>query len=90
MTHGRRWVAAVVVVAGLAVGGCGDKARDDARNSLVQQLEDSGLDEKTAKCVVDEFFKGKTDQQLKGFFDRQQLTPEEAAEFAALGEKCRG
>ena len=68
----------------------GDKARDGARNSLVKQLEDGGLDEKTAKCVVDEFFKDKTDQQLKGFFDRPQLTPEEAAEFAALGEKCRG
>jgi hypothetical protein len=89
MTRGRRWlVAAVVVVVGLT--SCGDKARDDARKSLVQQLEAGGLDGKTAKCVVDEFFKGKTDQDLKGFFDRPQLTPQESAEFAALGEKCRG
>jgi len=88
MNRNRRWLAAALVAA-VAVASCGDKARDDAHDSLVKQLEDGGLDQPTAECVVDAFFEGKTDQDLKGFFDRPQLTPEEAAEFAALGEKCR-
>jgi hypothetical protein len=83
----RRLTAAAVVA--IAASGCGDQARDDARQSLVKQLEDRGLDEPTAECVVDAFFKGKSDQELKGFFDRPQLTPEEADEFAALGDQCR-
>ena len=91
MRRGRRRLLATTVAAvALALTSCGDKPRDDARQSLVQQLEDGGLDQRTAECVVAAFFEGKTDQDLKGFFDRPQLTPEEAAEFAALGEKCRG
>ena len=88
MTTGRRWLAAVVLAA-VAVVSCGDKPRDDARDSLVKQLQDGGLDHTTAECVVDAFFEGKTDAELEGFFDRPQLTPEEAAEFAALGERCQ-
>ena len=88
MTTGRRWLAAVVVAA-MALVSCGDKPRDDARDSLVKQLQDGGLDHDTAECVVDAFFEGKTDAELKGFFDRPQLTPGEAAEFAALGERCQ-
>jgi len=88
MTTGRRWLAAVVLAA-VAVVSCGDKPRDDARDSLVKQLQDGGLDHTTAECVVDAFFEGKTDAELKGFFDRPQLTPEEAAEFAALGTRCQ-
>jgi hypothetical protein len=88
MSRSGRWLAAVAVAA-MAVTSCGDTARDDARHSLVKLLEDGGLDEPTAECVVDAFFKGKSDQDLKGFFDRPKLTPEEAAEFAALGDKCR-
>ena len=53
-----------------------------------KQLEGGGLDQPTAECVVAAFFEGKTNDELKGFFDRPQLTPEEAAEFAALGQKC--
>jgi hypothetical protein len=68
--------------------GCGSPARDEARESLVKQLRDGGLDQRTAECVVDAFFEGKTDEELKGFFDRPELTPEEAVEFAALGERC--
>jgi len=86
----RRLLAGAVAALALAVASCGDKPRDDARHSLVQQLEQGGLDQRTAECVVAAFFEGKTDQDLKGFFDRPQLTPEEAAEFVALGEKCRG
>jgi hypothetical protein len=70
------------------VTGCGSQARDDARDSLVQQLEDGGLDQETAECVVAAFFEGKSNEELKGFFDRAELTPEEAVEFAALGRRC--
>ena len=69
---------------------CSSSPRDDARDSLVKQLEDGGLDQPTAECVVAAFFEGKTNDELKGFLDRPQLTPEEAAEFAALGQKCAG
>jgi hypothetical protein len=82
----RCWWLMVALVA--AVAGCGSPARDDARQSLVQQLQGGGLDQQTAECVVDAFFEGKTNEALKGFFDRSQLTPEEAVEFAALGERC--
>ena len=79
----------VVFVAAIAiVASCGSSPRDDARDSLVKQLEDGGLDQPTAECVVAAFFEGKTNDELKGFFDRPQLTPDEAAEFAALGQKC--
>jgi hypothetical protein len=77
-----------LLVAALAATGCGSQPRDDARDSLVKQLEDGGLDEDTAECVVAAFFDGKTNEELEGFFDRPQLTPEEAAEFAALGQRC--
>ena len=42
----------------------------------------------TAECVVEAFFASKSDDELKGFFDRPELTPEEAVEFAALGKSC--
>lgn len=82
----RRWSLAVLVV--IALGGCGSAPRDDARQSLVKQLEEGGLDERAAECVVDAFFAGKSNEELKGFFDRPQLTPDEAVEFAALGKRC--
>ena len=83
----RRCCLVVLLVA--AVASCGSQARDDARDSLVHQLEDGGLDHKTAECVVSAFFEGKTNEELKGFFDRPQLTPEESVEFATLGQRCR-
>jgi hypothetical protein len=76
---------ALVVV---AVAGCGSSTRDEARDSLVKQLQEGGLDKKTAECVVEAFFASKSDEELKGFFDRPELTPEEAVEFAALGKSC--
>ena len=81
----RRGVLVVVIA---IVASCGPSARDDARDGLVKQLEGGGLDKSTAECVVAAFFEGKTDKELKGFFDRPKLTPEEAAEFAVLGQKC--
>jgi hypothetical protein len=84
----RRVRRCLFVISLVAAASCGDPPRDDARDSLVQQLQDGGLDEPTAECVVAAFFEGKTNEELKGFFDRAQLTPEEAAEFAALGQRC--
>ena len=81
-----RCLLVVVVVTSLS---CAPNPRNDARDSLVKQLEDGGLDQRTAQCVVAAFFDGKTNDELKGFFDRRQLTPDEAAEFAALGKKCQ-
>jgi hypothetical protein len=81
----RRWLLVVVL---LAATSCGSQPRDDARDSLVEQLVDGGLDKPAAECVVAAFFEDKTNEELKGFFDRPQLTPEEAAEFASLGQRC--
>jgi hypothetical protein len=78
----------VIVVVAVIAASCGSQARNDARDSLVKQLESGGLDHKTALCVVDAFFANKTDAELKGFFDRPTLTPDEAAEFASLGLRC--
>jgi hypothetical protein len=78
------WLAVAV----LSVS-CGSPARDDARDSLVQQLRDGGLDRPTAECVVDAFFKGKTNDELKGFFERPTLTADERSEFARLGRQCQ-
>jgi hypothetical protein len=77
-----------LVVVATAIVGCSSTPRDDARASLVKQLEDRGLNASTAECVVAAFFVGKSDDELKGFFDRPQLTPDEAAEFASLGQRC--
>ncbi len=87
MTVVRRCLLIAVLVA--TVAGCGSQPRDEARDSLVTQLQDGGLDAKTAECVVAAFFEGKSNVELKGFFDRPELTPEEAAEFAALGQRCK-
>ena len=78
----------LAVVALLGTASCGSQPRDDARDSLVEQLVDGGLEQAAAECVVAAFFEDKTNEELKGFFDRPQLTPEEAAEFASLGQRC--
>ena len=83
-----RHAATVFLAVLLVLAGCGNNDRRDARNSLVQQLVDGGLSRPLADCVVDAFFRGKTDDELKGFFDRPQLTPDERAEFEALGAQC--
>ena len=71
-----------------AAASCSSPPRDEAHDSLVGQLEEGGLDRPTAECVVTAFFDDKSDAELQGFFDREELTPEEAAEFAALGQRC--
>ena len=38
--------------------------------------------------MADKFFATRTDQQLKEFFARKDLTEPEQAEFAGLGNEC--
>jgi len=84
-----RWRALLAAAAVTGVlAGCGSDTRGEARRSLVQQLVEGGLERPIAECVIDAFFADRSDAELKGFFDRPQLTPDEAAEFAALGAKC--
>ena len=85
MILSRRFLLVALVAAATS---CGSPPRDEARESLVEQLEESGLERPTAECVVTAFFEAKSDTELQGFFDRDELTPEEAAEFAALGQRC--
>lgn len=77
-------ILAVVLVA------CGS-ARDEARDGLVDQLvDDGGLSRSVAECVVDGFFEDRTTDELREFFERDELTDAEQAEFARLGQACSG
>jgi hypothetical protein len=87
MAWRKRLTVAVVAVA-LLVAACGSPARDEAHQTLVDQLVDGGLDRATAACVVDAFFAGKSNDDLRGFFERKELTAAESKEFAELGKKC--
>jgi hypothetical protein len=75
-------VLAVVLI------GCAS-ARDTARDGLVDQLvNDGGLSRSVAECVVDGFFEDRTTDELREFFDRDELTDAEQAEFVRLGQEC--
>ena len=81
------------VVAALALSftlfGCASSGRDEVRDGLVDQLVDEGgLDRSVAECVVDGFFDGRDNDELNAFFDRDELTEDERAEFLRLGEEC--
>lgn len=82
----RRAFAAAVLV--IAMSACGSNGRNDARNDLIDQLVESGLDRTIADCVVTGFFDERSDQELKDFFDRPALTDDERADFARLTEAC--
>lgn len=70
------------------VAGCASP-RENAHDQFVDQLvDDGGLDRKVAECVVDRFFDGKSNDELKAFFERKELTTAERAEFARLGQEC--
>jgi len=84
-----RRIVSIVVVAVAAVG-CAS-ARDTARDGLVNQLvDDGGLSRSVAECVVDGFFEERTTDELREFFDRDELTQAETEEFARLGQQCAG
>ena len=82
-------MAALVVVALLAVAGCGNgRDRREARDELVDQLVEGGLPEQVADCVVEAFFDVRNDDELQDFFARETLTDDEREEFARQGEAC--
>lgn len=83
--------AAVVLLALMlpVLGGCRKSSRPDARTAFVSQLQqEGGLTADVAGCIVDRFFADRTDQQLKEFFERDELTIAEAEEFGRLAEVC--
>jgi hypothetical protein len=85
----RRLLAvAVAVVTVSVVSACGGGGRGEARDELVDQLVEGGLERPVAECVVGQFFDNHTDAELKAFFDRDELTDAERAEFASLGRGC--
>ncbi|MFZ4719144.1 MAG: hypothetical protein ACOYMR_06950 [Ilumatobacteraceae bacterium] len=86
----RRHVIAVLLVLLSVVGAaCSKSSRNSARADFVQQLTDEGgLPPEVAQCVADRFFAERTDQELKEFFARKELTEPESAEFQQLGTDC--
>lgn len=82
--------ALVVAVAAVPSAACAKGvARERARQELVDQLVEGGLDRTIADCVVEGFFAERTDAELKAFIARPDLTEAERAEFARLGESCQ-
>ncbi|MEN9644305.1 MAG: hypothetical protein RL238_974 [Actinomycetota bacterium] len=79
----------LVVVAVVGVTGCSKSSRGSAKAEFVQQLVDEGgFDQPVAECIADRFFELRTDADLKEFFEREQLTDAEAAEFRSIGAAC--
>lgn len=73
-----------------SLAGCAKgAARERARQDLIDQLVDGGLDRTLADCVVEGFFAERTDDELQAFIARPELTGAERAEFARLGESCQ-
>ncbi len=85
----RRSLLLALVPLTALVAGCAPSSRDHAHDQFVQQFETQGhLTHDQAVCVVDKFFAGRSDAELKAFFERKDLTAAESAEFAALGQQC--
>jgi hypothetical protein len=79
---------ALLPVVGL-LSACGESnSRKRARADLVEQLVEGGLERPVADCVVEAFFDVRNDDELRAFFDREELTDDERREFAQLGEIC--
>ena len=86
----RRLLSILAVVCAGVLVACGS-ARDEARDGLVNQLvNDGGLSRSVAECVVDGFFEDRTTDELREFFERDELTEAERAEFVRLGQACNG
>jgi hypothetical protein len=82
-----RRIAAVLLAAALLTG-CVN-ARRDARDKFVAQLATEGsIPRSLAACMVDHFFVGRSDDELRRFFARQDLTDKERADFAAATLAC--
>lgn len=78
----------LMILLAVALVACGS-ARDEARDGLVNQLvSEGGLSRSVAECVVDGFFEDRTTDELREFFERDELTDAEQAEFVRLGQAC--
>lgn len=87
----RRAVPALLLVLLLGPGlaACRKSSRPEARTAFITQLQqDGGLTRDAAECIVERFFADRTDQELKEFFERTELTPAEAEEFGRLAQQC--
>lgn len=68
---------------------CRKSSRPAARTAFIAQLQqEGGLTIDVAQCIVDRFFAERSDEELKAFFDRAELTAAERDEFARLGQLC--
>lgn len=77
------------LVLSFATSACGEsRSRQRARSDLVEQLVEGGLEPQVAECVVEGFFDARNDDELRAFFEREDLTADERDEFARLGEAC--
>jgi hypothetical protein len=80
----------IVVVACCLLVGCGSTARDRALDEFVEQLvDDGGIGQDAARCIVDRFFDGMPTADVEAFFERDVLTAEESVRFAEIAEACR-
>lgn len=87
----RSRVAVLLVVLALVplAGGCRRSSRPEARSAFITQLQaEGGLSRDVAECIVDRFFAGRTDQELKDFFERPELSPAESEEFGRWAQEC--
>ena len=79
----------LVVAAALSTSACSKSSRGSAQAEFVQQMvEEGGIDPAVAECIADRFFELRTDKDLKEFFERDELTDAEAAEFRSIGTAC--
>jgi hypothetical protein len=89
VTRVRRSLVVLLALLLPVLGGCRKSSRPDARAAFVEQLQqEGGLTPDVAECIVDAFFAERTDQELKEFFERKELTAAERDEFARLGREC--
>lgn len=80
---------ALLLVSSSALSGCRRSSRPAARTAFIAQLQqEGGLTFEVAQCIVDRFFAERSDQELKEFFDRTELSSAERDEFARLGQLC--
>jgi hypothetical protein len=85
----RLFVVPLAVLLALGATSCRGSSRDDAREEFITQLVDEGgLPPELADCVADRFMASRTDQELKEFFARLELTVAEQDEFAAIAAEC--
>lgn len=85
----RLLVVLLAVTAVVSFAGCSESSRGSAQEEFVRQMiDEGGLDPAVAECIADRFFELRTDQDLQEFFEREELTDAESAEFRAIGAAC--